>query len=1417
MSRNIRRVRRSANQYMENPPYTATGDGVSTFNMGNGNQFQSRCVNGRTVQTYMGNNSSTLAQRLGLMEAGMITLADSAINQNSRITNLERILGVDTPVVNTLNTLNTLDNIAANNICTNRGTDPALVLANNNPTATLASMNAVNNLNTVNNLNVNQTRTALRNTLPIMNRVAIPPNKNNLVANQLIVNNNWWDAIGTWWNNYDLPSHPINLNNGSNWWQTFSNWWLNANSPTFPTNFANADTWWLALNSWWNDPNNINSPVNLPGSNVWWSIIQAWWRMIISVLTGSGTNAWNWNDAQIWWNNQTRYWGPNQGIWNNMAQNWWRSQSTNWWGNNGIRRVWNNNRSWWNNVKCNPWWNNNQSWWNDNNWCNDNWNYNWSPCSTGCSRYEPCDYCYSSRCWDRGYWNTHHRCHNNCNSCGTRGRREYFREYNDCCDSDYDDRGYFNNCCEKKNIDSEKRYHQTIDFNRPLSNNLCRDEEDHYFQKQFDSQFPDKHVNHADEYEHCRTIINNDSCEKEYCEDECKDDCKKNVPMITVTFPAKKCKPKKSKSKKKKSKIDECCLEEYDRPFENVNFETRSENNDYGFLNRSDDKTYEYESYPENRKIVNREDDILEFNYDNNLELNKNDKLELKREEEEEIYFGNKNIHADPSDSETEDVLDKQDESEYLINVDDTMIDNFTGNIHADQDFDDNFNQIHTKQFEYPVQNPMINQTPINNYWQSYYDQSQFTTKETKPIQETPIEDMLEQEYYGWTDLVDGFPDGVQIINEENLDKTLQTELSDKDNMKCILASPKTICALGSPETIYTQSATINSGVDTTLIVQPAGVNNINARALWANSLSSESISSATTITVDTMDNIIVIGNFIGKNKIFINKSKETNQSTGTDCIQIINPSMNIDLTNNAVVSKFSSGGNLLWHSKITSNGPLNAFLSKVSQNDIIVVGTFTSPLNIYDKDEQIITSISNIGTVNTFIIKYKSNGDIIWATAIVGDKIIPGNVSSIIATGLDVNELGEIYVCGYIVPTNGATDFLNNNGFLGKQLASNIVPVSFLVKYSSAGTVLWINRITDVFIAANKKYGVSVSSTKDAVILTTFVNSLGQIYDGPDGINLSTNQMVSHEDEGLNLCVVKYNTSGISEWVTNITGFTENNGNGIQIDKYSDYAAVILVPFQKSVLKIYNTPNGSVDSNITLTNSTTDNITSDLAIIKYNTDGTARWTTQISGNINPVSSQNIIIDNNSNISICGSVSSGEVIIYSVNKETKTILQEPASSFIVKFDLVGKIIWAAKQFSTTGIVENNEISLTTDGVVISGTYSNGPFIFNNSDGSSGLTLPKNYTKGIFIGKYINYAQVLKLEPGICQEKIKSITISGYSGTNTLIEIPESLLVEDTNGKRIKGIVLTNNAACLTIKWIANKWVVIYGRDTIYFF
>ena len=257
--------------------------------------------------------------------------------------------------------------------------------------------------------------------------------------------------------------------------------------------------------------------------------------------------------------------------------------------------------------------------------------------------------------------------------------------------------------------------------------------------------------------------------------------------------------------------------------------------------------------------------------------------------------------------------------------------------------------------------------------------------------------------------------------------------------------------------------------------------------------------------------------------------------------------------------------------------------------------------------------------------IKYNSSGDSLWVKRYNG----PGNGYDY-AGSISVDASGNVFVAGGVYNSGGNYDFI-------------------LIKYNSSGAQQWVSTYNG-------------PGNSDDVINAMTLERTGNIYVTGYSVGVA-----SHYD----YATIKYNPAGDSLWVKkyNGTGNSDDYSGAIAVDDsgnvyvtgastgnltFNDYATVKYNSFgQQQWVARYNGPANDDDAPSSLVIDDTGNVyvtgssigvgtNLDIATIKYNTSGTAKWIARYNGpGNNSESGNSIVIDNQGNLYVGGTVETG--------------------------------------------------------------------------------------------------------------------------------------------------------------------------------
>jgi hypothetical protein len=408
---------------------------------------------------------------------------------------------------------------------------------------------------------------------------------------------------------------------------------------------------------------------------------------------------------------------------------------------------------------------------------------------------------------------------------------------------------------------------------------------------------------------------------------------------------------------------------------------------------------------------------------------------------------------------------------------------------------------------------------------------------------------------------------------------------------------------------------------------------------------------------------------------------------------------------NQCFVVKYDTSGTVQWVASIQGsvNGAIGLTVTADASGNIIVGGTSgtTATVTAYSSNGVAFgTTLANAGGIDAFLVEYNSSGTVQWVARVAstGDDYIYKT-----ATDSDSN----IYVTGQGGSGVVVTAYNSNGTAFGTTIANAGSTDTFIVKYNSSGTVQWVARIAST--GADSGRGIAVDSS-------------GNVYVAGTG---STAEIVAYSSNGVafgttlpalaagTMFLVKYNSSGTVQWVTRVGGAT---GSGVAVDSGGN---VYISGNFGTTLTVYS-------SNTSLFQTMTSLGGVDTWVVKYTTNGLAKWASQIGSSINDPSTS-IATDAAGSVYISGSFGGtlGGALLAIINADGSTFASSGSTFGIVKFNTNGIGQWLQ---SIGGLTSANDVTVSSAGdVFITGQSSSGtlrvyssdstPYVFTSSLGA----------------------------------------------------------------------------------------------------
>ena len=405
---------------------------------------------------------------------------------------------------------------------------------------------------------------------------------------------------------------------------------------------------------------------------------------------------------------------------------------------------------------------------------------------------------------------------------------------------------------------------------------------------------------------------------------------------------------------------------------------------------------------------------------------------------------------------------------------------------------------------------------------------------------------------------------------------------------------------------------------------------------------------------------------------------------------------------------KYDKDGNVIWAAKQEgSKSSEGRGIFSDNKGNVYITGFYgfgEGDFDIYDKDGNVVKTLTdeNLDEHSSFLIKYDKYGNVLWAAKQEG---------SVDSSGYTVTSdiKGDVYITGYYGFGGSDLKIYDKDGNVVKTLTdeNGSYSSSFLIKYDRDGNVLWAAKQEGS--ANNVGYTVS-SDIKGDVYITGHYGTGGsggdlKIYD-KDG-----NVVKTLTDENTNVTssfIIKYDKDGNVLWAAKQEGPNTNAANIVSSDaKENLYTTGYHAGGGSGVLKIYDKDGNVVK---TFDGSGSDSFS---FLVKYDRDGNVLWAAKQEGSVDNAGG-GASSDSKDNIYITGSytLGGGKLDIYDKDGNLFRTLTDTntseSSSFLIKYDKDGNVLWAAKQegLSSGANTASGTISSDSkDNIYITGTHN----------------------------------------------------------------------------------------------------------------
>jgi hypothetical protein len=396
-------------------------------------------------------------------------------------------------------------------------------------------------------------------------------------------------------------------------------------------------------------------------------------------------------------------------------------------------------------------------------------------------------------------------------------------------------------------------------------------------------------------------------------------------------------------------------------------------------------------------------------------------------------------------------------------------------------------------------------------------------------------------------------------------------------------------------------------------------------------------------IAVDSNDNVYIIGQYTSTTNIPINTMDYFSPSpTGYTL-----PSGS---GTNMFVLKYDEFGSLISYTYLQGTGTdIGYGIAVDSDQNVYITGQYNSTTNIPINTMSLTPSSTGVnlpssGGTNMFVLKYNSSGGIVSYT------YLQGNNGTDTGRNITVDSDQNVYITGQYV---SSINIPINTMSLTPSTTGYTLPVSgssnhmFALKYDVFGSLTLFTKIEGVG-PDNIGYGIAVDSSNNIYITGQYNVSNFNVPIATMGLPPVYSGYTLPFGEGINMFVLKYNSSGSLVSYTYVRGTGTDTGRNITVD--SDQNVYITGEYfattNINTMSLTPSPTGYTLPAGSGTN---------MFVLKYNASGGIVSYTYLNGNGTDIG-RNITVDSDQNVYITGEYLSSGV---AVNINTMSFAPSP--------------------------------------------------------------------------------------------------------------------------------------------------------------
>jgi hypothetical protein len=373
-----------------------------------------------------------------------------------------------------------------------------------------------------------------------------------------------------------------------------------------------------------------------------------------------------------------------------------------------------------------------------------------------------------------------------------------------------------------------------------------------------------------------------------------------------------------------------------------------------------------------------------------------------------------------------------------------------------------------------------------------------------------------------------------------------------------------------------------------------------------------------------------------------------------------------------AFLVKYNSSGTVQWVAKMGNTlADLGYGVAIDSADNVYITGqsgagvTFTA---FSSNNVAFGTTLAGIGGGDVFLVKYNSSGTVQWVARM-------GSTLAEIGYAVATDSSNNVYLTGRYTGT--MTAYSSNGTAFGTTISNPSTYNTYLAKYDSGGTVLWLTSF--VASESSEGRGIDVDLNGNVCVVGTFRSIPVTLYSKP----WTVASTIPAPSGGLaDAYAIKYSTNGVPQWYVRVASTSTETGRAIKCDIPND--AFYMAGRYGAAATAYNSDGTSFGTTLSLVG------TNPAFLVKYNTAGVVQWHTKLT-HANGAEIWGLATDSTGNVFATGTYGTGGNLTAYNSSGTAfaTTLANAGSNdaFIVKYNSSGSVQWLARCISCTALDE----------------------------------------------------------------------------------------------------------------------------------